>query len=108
VVCFIEPYLDYSPDGLLIALLVRVVQLKKKNCSYISGNNLHQSISPKNNHTIMGAKVDPQNQSKITSSHPDLNEGPVDLQSTALTPELRELVVVTPSGRCYQQQCDAT
>jgi hypothetical protein len=26
------------------------------------------------------------------SSHPDLNEGPVDLQSTALTPELRELV----------------
>jgi hypothetical protein len=26
------------------------------------------------------------------SSHPDLNEGPVDLQSTALTPELREPV----------------
>jgi hypothetical protein len=26
------------------------------------------------------------------SSHPDLNEGPVDLQSTALTPELRERV----------------
>jgi hypothetical protein len=29
---------------------------------------------------------------KETSSHPDLNEGPVDLQSTALTPELRELI----------------
>ena len=32
------------------------------------------------------------------SSHPDLNEGPVDLQSTALTPELRELVALFVPG----------